>query len=274
MLVIEKYITKGKRERKRANESREQDVEQMHWRAKEEGNQKYHPCRSQRRSVQEEGVNYSVNMLQREGKDVTDFQKDPELEQIWDSGWVWLLNPIHKKLSKWWSNKGNKINISLMVKEKRLRVEQEYFRPWETQLICRQTTRNQLKDEIKKNTHTQEKVVKMRAKGRVRYTWELGGMGWRGGGRENETNHTQELWAILGYAPPWERQDRTLSGNSEKMSKLIQKSSLHPTHLLLSGGEKKRSAGIWTNLDCLTPTTGSKGLQWSPVIKSALKTCY
>lgn len=93
MLVIEKYITKGERERKRANESWEQEVEQMHWRGKEESNQKYHPCRSQRRSVQEERVNSSVNMLQREGKDVTDFQKDPELEQIWDSGWVWLLNP-------------------------------------------------------------------------------------------------------------------------------------------------------------------------------------
>lgn len=39
---------------------------------------------------------------------------------------------------------------------------------------------------------TQEKVVKMGGKGRVRYTWELDGMGWRGGGRENETNHTQE----------------------------------------------------------------------------------
>lgn len=73
-----------------------------------------------------------------------------------------------------------------MVKEKRLRVEQEYFRPWETQHICRQTRRNQLKDEIKNKQKQQEKVVKkMGGKGRV--TWELGGMGWRGGGRDWES---------------------------------------------------------------------------------------
>lgn len=64
-----------------------------------------------------------------------------------------------------------------MVKEKRLRVEQEYFRPWETQLICRQTTRNQLKDEIKK--HTQEKVVKMEE--REELDTHGNGVGWEGG---------------------------------------------------------------------------------------------
>lgn len=50
-------------------------------------------------------------------------------------------------------------------------------------------------------------------------------------------------------AVPHLEKDRTLSGNSEKINKLIQKNCL---------GGVGESTGIWANLDCLTPTTNSK----------------
>lgn len=54
--------------------------------------------------------------------------------------------------------------------------------------------------------------------------------------------------------------DKALSGNSKKISKLIQKSCLPSTPLPDSLiWREKRSAVFWANLDCLTPTTSFKG---------------
>lgn len=51
-------------QKKRANESSEQDVRQTLLRRKAESNQKNHHYRSQGINVQKESVNRSVNMLQ------------------------------------------------------------------------------------------------------------------------------------------------------------------------------------------------------------------
>lgn len=94
--------------------------------------------------------------------------------------------------------------------------------------IYRQTARNQPKDEIKKE---QEKVVEEEDGGEGRLIHM--GMEWDWGGwmeAERERLITPRNYETP-YGMPHLEKDRTLSGNSEKRSKLIQKSCLLPFSL-------------------------------------------
>ena len=157
------------------------------------------------------------------------------------------------------------------MKEKRLELSKNYLGHGRLEHIYRQTARNQLQGEIKRN---KKKWWRKEMREREELETHGNGMGWRGGSRKKDTESYPETMRHTGLCPTL-RKTGLCQAAVRKWTSWSRNVAFHPTLLpnaLIHDGQADQLGLGLTWIASLLPLVLK--ILWSPKIKSAMKIRY